>query len=150
MFEFEYKAKDRYGRTIKGKTMASTREELVMDLSRKDLTIVSVTNVVDKEKTFDKALAKIPIGGGRVRTFELILLCRLLATMLQGGVPILDAMESIAHEVKNPKFRRVLDSINQDLREGKTVSETFKKYPDVFSNLFTAIVEAGEKVDSKS
>lgn len=147
MPEFRYKAKDGTGRTMTGQKFSSSRGALITELERKSLTIISIQET-EKKKTLKETLSEIKIGPGKVRTFELIILCKQLATMLHGGVPILNALESIASEVKNPKFRKVLQVVSRDIREGRTLSESCKKHPDTFSVLFNAIVEAGEKVGS--
>lgn len=143
---FRYKAKDSSGKTITGEEYASSRERLVIELERRNLTIVLIEIAPEKKKRGERILAAISIGRGKVKTFELVVLCRLLATMLHGGVPILSAMQSIADEMKNPKFKKVLEDVAEEVREGRALSEGFKKHPEVFSVLFTSIVEAGEKV----
>ncbi len=146
MPEFKYITKNSSGKTVTGQGPFSSQKDLIIELERKNLTIVSIEEVHGEEKSFRKMIAEIAPRGGKIRTFELAIFCKQLATMLHGGVPILNAIESIADEVKNPRFKKILQRVNQDLSSGRSVSESFKKYPDVFSILFISILEAGEKV----
>ncbi len=146
MPEFKYITKDKRGKTVAGKKSISSQKDLIIELERKNLTIVSIEEVHHEERSFRKMLAEIAPRGGKIKIFELAIFCKQLSTMLHGGVPILNAIESIADEMKNPRFKKLLQYINQDLRGGKSLSESFKKYPEVFSILFISILEAGEKV----
>jgi type IV pilus assembly protein PilC len=146
MPDFKYVAKDNKGKTVTGKRSVSSQKELVIELERKNLTIVSIEEAGREEKSFKEMMTDIMPGAGRVSTFELAIFCRQMATMLHGGVPILNAISSIADEMKNPGFKKILQGIGQDLRGGTSVAESFKKHPEAFSILFTSILEAGEKV----
>ena len=146
MPEFIYKVKDSKGKTITGRKVASLGEDLIPELERKGFTIISIKEAAKEKSSLQKVSAVLTKGGKKVKTFELLILCRQLATMLHGGVPILDAIESISEEMKNQEFRGVLRSVSKDVRGGMSLSGSLKKYPRVFSTLFTAIIEAGEKV----
>jgi len=148
MPQFRYVAKNKSGRTISGRKEASSKEKLILELTRQNLTIVSIEDVYDDKKNIAKVLHEIPIGGGGVKTFELIVFCRQLATMLHGGVPILRAIESISFETRDKNFKSILHNVLRDLGDGKMISEGLKKHSRVFSPLFIAIVEAGERVGS--
>jgi len=145
---FSYRAKRKNGKTVTGRESARSRESLVISLERKNLTVISISKKASDEKSlFKKLTSKEPIFA-KVKTFDLMILCRQLSVMLHGGVPILNAIESIMYEAKSPVLKKILESVASDLREGKTLSGSFKKHPGVFSTLFIAIMEAGEKVGS--
>ncbi|MFC1576298.1 type II secretion system F family protein [Candidatus Omnitrophota bacterium] len=152
MPEFKYIARDSSGKTVTGQQSASSSSALVTELDRKSLTVISVEKVTAEKKaaTGKPSFFSLSFGKreGKVRTDELVALCKQLSTMLHGGVPILNAIRSIGDESKNLKLKRVLGNVADDLRDGKRFSESLGKYPDVFSDLFIAIVESGEKVGS--
>jgi len=148
MPEFRYVTKDKSGRTLSGKKTANSKGELISELGRANLTVVSIKEIGKKGKEGFKKAASKPIFSRGVKTFDLLIFCRQLATMLKGGVHILRAIESIASEVKNKRFRSILESVTKDLRGGDSLSESLKKYPEAFTELIIAIVEAGEKVGS--
>ena len=68
--------------------------------------------------------------------------------MVKGGVPLLRAINSIADELKNPLFKSTLGEVSYHIKGGETLSGGLKRFPNIFSNLFIAIIEAGEKVGS--
>jgi len=146
MPEFKYKAKDAAGKTVTGHKFASSRDNIVIELERKALVVISVREVIKEESSFKKISAAVGKAGRKVKTFDLIILCRQLATMMHGGVPIINAIESISEEMRNKGFKEILENVAHNLRSGMSLSESLKKRPDVFSKLFIAIVEAGEKV----
>lgn len=147
MTAFKYKVKDRSGKTILGQRLAESRKSLVTELGKANFFIISV-----EEETKGKAepaktgFLQISIGKQKVKTSDLVIFCKQLGTMLRGGVPILRAIESIAFELKNKTFKTILYEIVGLLRAGKSFSESLKKYPHVFPVIFSAMVEAGEKV----
>lgn len=148
MPQFEYKVKDKTGKTVTGTKSSKTKEELVMDLERQDLTIIDIKEITTKKPKKEKIFKNLKIGKKRISSFELITMCKQLAAMLRGGVPIINAMESIANEVRDHEFREVLLDLSNNIRKGKSLTESFKKHPDVFSVLFVAIIEAGETTGS--
>lgn len=146
MPRFKYKAKNQSGKTVVGEQFASSRKKLAGELHAKNLTVISATEVLKNDAGFLQRIFSAPMGGHqKIKTFDLAVFCRQLATMVEGGIPILRAIESITSEVRNRRFRDVLGYMAQDLRDGKKLSDTFKNYPDAFPVLFTAIIEAGEE-----
>ena len=148
MPEFKYKAKDDSGKTVMGQKTASSQENLIIELEKNNFTILAVERLSKEEKSYKKILSNFQFSKGKITTLELIILCKQLAAMLHGGVPIINAIDSITSEIKNRRFKDVLSTVAANIRSGGTLSESFKKHPDVFSALFVAIVEAGEKVGS--
>ncbi len=148
MPDFVYKAIDASGDSITGRRTASSREALVTQLERQNLTVVYVEEMEERGRSLLKSVSGIGGGRARINTLELAVFCKQLASMLQGGVPILRAINTIAEEVENKKFKATLRSIGRDLGEGVMFSESLKKYPEAFIPLFIAMIETGEKVGS--
>jgi len=148
MPRYRYKAKNSAGRTLTGEESVASERELVMELGRRRLTVFSIEKVLENKKPSRGIFNKLFTKRKKVKTFDLIILCRQLATLLQGGVPILNGMRTIASEIKNPTFKEILLEVTEKVRGGKNLSESLKGYPNVFSLLFVSIVEAGEKVGS--
>ncbi|MDP3729948.1 MAG: type II secretion system F family protein [Candidatus Omnitrophota bacterium] len=137
---FSYIAKDTGGNSIKAHESAPSEHELKIRLARKNLTIISISEMKKPEK--------IHLFGSGIKTAELVIFCKQLATMIRGGVPLLRAIDCIADEVKNPLFKSVLSEIGRHVKSGESLSSGFRKFSNLFSPLFISIVEAGEKVGS--
>ena len=137
---FAYIAKDINGNSVKAQESALSEYELKTRLARKNLVVISIREV--------KKSGGIKLFGSKVKTSELVIFCKQLATMIKGGVPLLKAINSIADETKNPLFKSTLEEIGRHVKGGESLSDGFKKFPRLFSPLFTSIVSAGEKVGS--
>jgi type IV pilus assembly protein PilC len=64
--------------------------------------------------------------------------------MINAGVPILQALQIMCEQTENPKLRRKLYSIRNDIEGGSSLFEGLKKHPDIFDALYTNMVNAGE------
>ena len=137
---FSYIVKDSDGNSIRAQESAQSEYELKTRLSRKNLIIISITEL--------KKPGGVKLLGKKIKTAELVLFCKQLATMVKGGVPLLKAISCIADEVRNPLFKSTLDDIGRYVKEGESLSGGFRKFQNLFSPLFISIVEAGEKVGS--
>jgi len=69
---------------------------------------------------------------------------RQLSVMIKAGVNVRAAIEGIAEQTSNPKFRKILEGIRESLEEGKPFSEALKKHPKLFSPLYINMVKASE------
>jgi len=67
-----------------------------------------------------------------------------LAVMIKAGISIHDALEAIAEQVENQKFKQIIITIKNDIEGGKSFSQSLARYPDVFSNLYVNMMAAAE------
>jgi len=80
----------------------------------------------------------------KVRTKDLIVFNRQLATLFAAGIPLLRAIQALAEQMQNVTFKEVLNAVARDIQEGLAFSEALAKHPKVFSELFIAMIKAGE------
>ncbi len=80
----------------------------------------------------------------RVRTKELAVFTRQLATLLHAGMPLLRGLEVLARQEQTPGFRRVLEALAEAIKSGGTLSEAMAQHPRVFDRLYLNMVRAGE------
>src|SRR5512135_3424763 len=80
----------------------------------------------------------------RVKTSDLVLFSRQLATFLRVGVPITDAIKLLRDGTKSGAFKAALDDINDDLDEGEAFSEAVAHHPTVFNQLYVDMIRAAE------
>lgn len=139
--QFSYVAKESSGKTVKGSEFATSERELIMRLARKNLTIISI------KRTTSSWFSLQPKSPKRtLKNFDQMVLCKQLATLLKGGVPLLKGLDVIASESENRSIKTILPELGDYIRQGDTFSAALKKMNYVFSALFIAIAEAGEKV----
>lgn len=143
MPEYSYITKDRKGRTVKGKEFAVSERELITKLSRRELTPILI-----KEAKSISANSMLQLFGNRISTYDQMVFCRQLAAMIKGGVPLIRAIDSIIDETKNTHLRNSLSKVSYHIKEGDSLSASLKRLSPIFSTLFIAMVEAGERVGS--
>ncbi|HEY7728626.1 MAG TPA: type II secretion system F family protein [Candidatus Eisenbacteria bacterium] len=92
-----------------------------------------------------------PLGGvrglfeRRVEPRDLILFTRQLETMLDAGLPLLGALESLHQQSDHPRLRHAIDRVRADVEQGSTLTEALRRHPRVFPSLFVALIHAGEE-----
>ena len=119
-----------------GKIDAANIADLEMRLQKLDLDLVNY-------KDLGETGGNISVGG--VRRRELITLCFHMEQTSKAGVPILESLEDLRDSSENPRLREVLSAMYEAIQGGKTLSQSMRVYPTVFSEVFTSLVEAGEQ-----
>lgn len=138
---FHYLAKDGV-RNIEGTLDAQSRQEAVDKLHQQGYIPVRV-----EEKTpaaAEKTASPQRVSGGRIKSKEITVFSRQLASLIKSGVPILRGLRIISEQSDNPALRRILEDIHGSVKEGEALSDTFASYPKIFPVLYTAMVRSGE------
>ncbi len=65
--------------------------------------------------------------------------------MISAGLPLARCLSILEKQIKNTKFKNVILLMETDIKKGKTLSDSARNYPRIFSNLFVSIVRAGEE-----
>ena len=81
----------------------------------------------------------------RRETFNLLLFSQELGTLLDAGLPLIDALQSLAEKESAPQARKTLDALVRLLYEGKSYSQALAQLPAVFPTLYVALVQSSEK-----
>jgi type II secretory pathway component PulF len=79
-----------------------------------------------------------------IKALELIIFTKQFRTMLQAGVPIIKLLHVLENQSENLKLKKIADSMAQDIKEGSSLYDAFRKYPKTFSPLYCSMVHAGE------
>lgn len=80
----------------------------------------------------------------KVSSKELLMFCKKLSTLLETGVPITRCLQILMDQTENAYFQKILAVVTKDIAQGTTLSDSMKKFPNVFSAHFTALVKTGE------
>lgn len=81
---------------------------------------------------------------GRIKSSEITVFGRQMASLLRSGVPILRALWIISEQSTNPKFRDFLDKAQKDINNGRSLSMVLSDYPKQFPPVYVALVRTGE------
>ncbi|HHT9127093.1 MAG TPA: type II secretion system F family protein [Candidatus Brocadiia bacterium] len=136
---YRYKARDKYGKAITGAMEAPSYEKLGLQLYGLGYIPVFL------EEARGETVALNLIEKYRwVKTEHLILFTRQLATMLNAGIPLSRALESLATQTEGTKLKRIITEVRRDIEAGSTFSDALSKHGRVFSALYVSMVKAGE------
>jgi type IV pilus assembly protein PilC len=136
MPKFAYTAVARDGRESTGTAKFDNRAAAELALYDRELRDIRVT-----EK---KSLLQLEISGPRVKRDDLMHLSRQLAAFVRAGLPILDAVHTIAEESENSSVRRMMHDIEDSLRAGERFSDCLDRHPKVFPDFYRGIVRSAE------
>lgn len=81
----------------------------------------------------------------REATFDLVLFSQELSTLLNAGLPLIDALESLAEKAPAASARKVLAELVRQLYEGRSLSQALGQQPRVFPTLYVALVQSSER-----
>ena len=136
---FRYAAKERSGKPVNGVTEAQDQKTLVEALRKQDLIILSIREESKK--------SRVSFGsrwGGKIKLGEIVLFSRQMATMVDAGIPLVQALEIIGEQIESRSFRSIVMDVKKDVAAGLSFHEALAKHPRAFSTLFVNMVRAGE------
>jgi type IV pilus assembly protein PilC len=86
----------------------------------------------------------IPFLSGRVKSKQLSVFTRQLATLVDAGLPLLRGLRVLEKQEPNPTLRKIIVDLGYAIEGGSTFSEGLAQHPKVFNRLFVNMVKAGE------
>ncbi len=138
MKKFTYQARDRASnKLIKASVQADSEgaaAKLLMDQGFVPLDI--------KEQIGDGSL--LSRFTGRITTKDKVVFSRQLATLIGAGLPLAQSLHTVLEQTENKQLQSTLQDITTAVEGGKSLSQSFGKYPKVFDNVFISLVASGE------
>ena len=158
MPSFSYSAKDLKGESVRGSIDAANRKIALQKLNAKQLRPLSVSEVGAEAAKRSRASSLTSLFGGKSDAARDKALTSSLALpfltgireLLKCGIQSADALRMMAIRLSEPKQKLLASRLWEDLRQGRTLSETFRKQPKVFSESVVNLVEAGEATGNLS
>src|SRR5579872_96886 len=135
MAEFVWEARARTGEMRKG-SMEADSEELVNQRLRAQQ--LQPTRVKKKGRQFSFQL------GSGVGAKDIVTFTRLFATMIDAGLPIVQCLDILQGQTDNKIFGGVLRDVKASVEQGATFSDSLRRHPKVFDQLYVNLVQAGE------
>ena len=133
-YPFSWQGKDQKGTVIKGSLVAVNEAAVRASLRRQGLV---PTQIRRKSTLFSKR--------EKITTADIAIFSRQLATMMQAGIPLVQAFEIVASGHENPGMQKLLTAIKVDIEGGTTLADALAKHPIHFDDLFVNLVNAGEQ-----
>ena len=149
MAAFEYLALDERGREKKGVLEADTARLARAQLRQQNLTPLDVTETSGRGKAKSGGAANkgatAPTFRGGIKTNDLALLTRQIATLSAAGTPLEESLSAVSRQTEKPKIKSLLLSVRAKILEGHTFASALSDYPKVFPEIYQATVSAGEQ-----
>jgi len=138
MKKFTYEARDQNSnKVVKSTVQADSENAAAKLLMSQGFILLNL-----KEQSEDGGIiAKLK---GRITTKDKIVFTRQLATLISAGLPLAQSLHTASEQTENKKLQSIAQDITALIEGGKTLTESFSKYPEVFDAVFLALVGAGE------
>ena len=114
---------------------APNRDEVVAQLRRQRLNVVKID---------ETAQAKKKKAGGKISMRDVVIFTRQFSTMINAGLPLVQALDILARQSENPALQDVTRAVVFDVESGHTVADALRKHPKAFTDLYVNMVAAGE------
>ena len=132
---YVWEGTDKKGSRITGETRATNVAMARADLRRQG---------VNPLKIRKKATSLFSSGKKKIRSGDIAVFSRQLATMMAAGVPLVQAFEIVGRGHENPSMQELILSIKNDVEGGTSLADSLRKHPLYFDDLFVNLVRAGE------
>jgi type IV pilus assembly protein PilC len=132
MASFMYTARDAKGELKSATVEATSREEAITQLKKQRLNVIKIDEQQKKKKP------------GKISMRDIVIFTRQFSTMINAGLPLVQAMGILADQSENPSLREVTKQVVFDVESGNTVADALRKHPNAFSELYVNMVAAGE------
>ena len=137
MKRFTYRARDsKTGKIVKGAIQAESERTAGKLLIEQGFT---PDKIVEEEE--GGLLSRLQ---NKIRNKDKNVFTRQFATLIGAGLPLSNSLRVVADQTQSKPMRKVIEALLSDVEAGKTLTETCQKYPDVFDNLYIALLRAGE------
>lgn len=137
---FSFKAKKSTGEIYEAEKEALDRFALFHDLKSEGIDILSVKEIKAKSSVKMKfSFSK------KIKTHDKIMFARNLGSMIEAGLSVSRALTVMERQTSNKKMKALLMDLNNEITQGKTLSDSMRRSPDAFSQLFISMVKAGEE-----
>lgn len=141
MATFAYKAKDRAGEVISGIIEADNQTMVIGRLQSMGYFPVSIDVAAARgEATGVQRL----FGRGRIKKLDVVEFNRQMADLISSGIQLVKGLTIMASQTPNPAFRRMVETLREDVQGGSTLADAMAKHPKIFNPLAVAMVRAGE------
>jgi type IV pilus assembly protein PilC len=134
---FTFSGKDASGQKVSGERNAASKDALGQQLRRERITPGSIRQ---KGKEFSLPT----FGSGKVKVKEIAIFFRQFSVMIDAGLPLVQCLEILAANQESQVFQKTLTGVRTTVEGGATLANAMRQFPNVFDDLTTNMIEAGE------
>ncbi len=140
MPRYSYTARDERGRAVNGTMLASTPEALADQLKQMGHLVTGARAVSERDARVQAWLARLT----RIRYDDVVLFNVQLAKMVQVGIPLVSALDTLAQQTEQARLRGIIAEVAKQVEGGSSFSEALTRHPAAFSPLYVSMIRAGE------
>ncbi|MCX7747385.1 MAG: type II secretion system F family protein [Clostridia bacterium] len=137
MPSFSYKAKAMTGDIVTGKFDAVDKNMVISALKDRGLFPLDIKEAGSFEKKYSRSRKKVTYK-------DLALFCKQFYTMVDAGVSVPNSLDLLRKQTENVRFAFIIGKVYEDVKRGKSLSESMKAYKDVFPVILTSMIQVGE------
>lgn len=131
---FIYDSKNKDGKLVKGEMSAHNEMVVRAEVRRLGLTVIKVR----------KKPKPLFANTGTINPKDIAVFARQLATMMQAGLPIVQALDIMAQSAEKVAMKELVGTVKTDVESGLTLADAMDKHRKYFDELFVNLVRAGE------
>jgi general secretion pathway protein F len=131
------------GKPVKGLKDAESEKNLRSELKREGIMLTEM-----REKRHGQERAGIDLGklfGKRVTKLDIALTTRQLATLTKAGISLVESLNAIIDQTDKPDLKGAITDVRDQVNQGMSLSDAFKRHPKYFDHLFCNMIHAGEQ-----
>lgn len=138
MLDFNYTAKDTSSnKVVKSTVKADSEKSAAKLLIAQGLMPLEIVEQTSSGNIFSKLANKVP---GKSR----IVFSRQLSTLINAGLPLAQSLHTVKEQTENKRLQAIIQDVITAVEGGSTLSSAFGKHPDVFDDVYIALISAGE------
>lgn len=135
------RTRDVQGRSRERRVKAETIKDARNRLREEGLFVLEIKEA----KPFNPMETEIDISFlSSVTVKDKAVFSRQFASLVNAGVPLVRGLGILVEQQTNPKMRKVLAAVSADVQQGSSLSDAMRQHPEVFDNLYVAMIQAGE------
>ncbi|MFC2177088.1 type II secretion system F family protein [Actinomycetota bacterium] len=138
---YAYRVRDKAGAITSGEIEGSSTTAVAKALRERGMVPLQIE---EKQTSVLQMELKIPGLGKRVKTRDIVIFSRQFATMVNAGLSLIRALTVLEEQTDSEPLRDVLGKVRTDVERGTSLSAAMDRHPKVFSELFVAMIRAGE------
>lgn len=142
MPKFAWEGKDPSGKKVSGELEAKDVQAVFNILKAKRIT-PNANKIKERGKGLDMEI-KVPGMGPKTKPKDVVIFTRQFATMIDSGLPLVQALDILGKNHTNPAFKKTLLGVKEVVETGGTLAEGLAKFPEAFDDLYVNMVTAGE------
>lgn len=134
--QFKYEGKDRNGKTRKGEISSTNAALAKAELRKQGVTVKKL-----QKKRKDIQL----FGGQKVKSEDISIFTRQMATMMKAGVPLMRSFEIVAEGLENKTMSEIVLKMRNNVAGGGGFAAALREQPKYFDDLYCALIDSGEQ-----